>query len=675
MPAPPSLPPAPAALLVCVCDAQPEAAGYVQALQRHGYAVLHVELGELNQRVHEALPALVVCDVDAEGAVEALRQLHTTRETASVEILAVGAAGKTLTQHADAIALLSSGQFLRPVNTNVLVLTIETRIGAPPSLARGERELLSGSWMPPSVGEHTAAQTQLEISEPLAELLRAAEEHAQATLQAEPQLSFEDDVPRPQVIPQEALDALARPLIDEAVDGPRTSSGQGSLGFQLLRGSSAPPGADVFDEGPTSAAQEQEQAGWSDAPDEMTRNSGKVQTASDRPGARLPEWPSAAASDERATLPPPRLAPERAASTSSAPPVALRHLPQRLAEGDAVNALGDAVRARFSGALAFESDEGVRRVLFEEGDVVIAVSGLPGESLVGYLASIGELDAADAVSLEARLPAFGRHTGSALIARGKLRQEQLWTTLRQHAEWLLARIVNQPDGALQREQQVPERLADEPTVFGGATGAEVLIDTVRRAIEPALAAQRLGGARALIAQQPNAQLLTECALSAEESEALQAAVGLSVDQAAARSRLPDLASLLLALSALGVIDIRKTSARAPLEAPMAAPVPAQMTSDALRARIEARKALVDEGDYFTLLGVSPLATRYEIERAYRSLKHDFEPSRALTAATADLGDAVDTIGAVLDEAYSILVDDQRREVYRRAVWGAEPTNR
>lgn len=675
MPAPPSLPPTPAAPLVCVCDAQPEAVDYVRALQSHGYAVLHVELGELNQRVHEALPALLVCDVDAAGAVETLRQLHTTRETASVEILAVGAAGKTLAQHADAIALLSSGQFLRPVNANVLVLTVETRIGATPSLARGERELLSASWMPPSVGDHTAAQPQLEISEPLAELLSAAEERAQATLQAEPQLSFEDDVPRPEVIPQEALDALARPLIDEVVDGPRTSSGQGSFGFQLRSGSSAPPAG--FDEEPTSAAQVAEvveyEAAWNDAPDGLTRNSGKAQAGSDPSGAQLPASPNAAATDQRATLPPPRLAPERAESTSSAPPVALRHLPQRLVEGDAVNALGDAVRARFSGALAFECDEGVRRVLFEDGDFVIAVSGVPGESLVGYLASIGELDAAEAATLQARLPAFGRHTGSALIARGKLRQEQLWPTLRQHAEWLLARIVNQPDGALQREQQVPERLAAEPTVFGGATGAEILIDTVRRAVDPALAAHRLGGARALIAQPPSAQLLVECALNAEESEALQTAVGLSVEQAATRSRLPDLASLLLALSALGVVDIRKTSAQA--QAPLQAPPPAPATSAASRARIEARKALVDEGDYFTLLGVSPLATSYEIERAYRSLKHDFEPSRALTAATADLGDAVDEIGAVLDEAYAILVDDQRREAYRRALWGVVPATR
>jgi curved DNA-binding protein CbpA len=88
---------------------------------------------------------------------------------------------------------------------------------------------------------------------------------------------------------------------------------------------------------------------------------------------------------------------------------------------------------------------------------------------------------------------------------------------------------------------------------------------------------------------------------------------------------------------------------------------------ALRSRIAARKALVDEGDYFALLGVPRSATGYDIRRAYVGLRREFEPSRILTAQTVDLRDDVDEIVEVLEEAFEVLSDEPRRERYRRAL--------
>ena len=95
--------------------------------------------------------------------------------------------------------------------------------------------------------------------------------------------------------------------------------------------------------------------------------------------------------------------------------------------------------------------------------------------------------------------------------------------------------------------------------------------------------------------------------------------------------------------------------------------PDHLDHAALRARILARKALSEEGDYFALLGVSRSATSYDIRRAYSALKDEYDPSRILTGETVDLRDEVELILEVLAEAFEILEDDLRRDRYRRAL--------
>jgi curved DNA-binding protein CbpA len=92
-----------------------------------------------------------------------------------------------------------------------------------------------------------------------------------------------------------------------------------------------------------------------------------------------------------------------------------------------------------------------------------------------------------------------------------------------------------------------------------------------------------------------------------------------------------------------------------------------LDDEAIRARVRARMQLVDEGDYFAVLGVAKTATSYEVKRAFLELRRAFEPSRLLTPALGDLVEDVRKIASVLDEAYEILRDEGRRERYRRAI--------
>jgi hypothetical protein len=351
----------------------------------------------------------------------------------------------------------------------------------------------------------------------------------------------------------------------------------------------------------------------------------------------------------------------------SAPGAPLQ-LPKTLRAGDALSCLALAVRSRYSGALAFEAPDGVRRVVFRDGDFVTAATSVDGESLVACLIERGTLPPDASAKLGRKLPLFGRHAGAALIAHGYLQQDELWPVLRTHAEWLIGRIASLERGETGVEPEVPPRLATEPAVFGGATGAEVLVELVRRVCPPDVSIERLGGLGSRLRAGGSQSLLGECALEPEEVELVRALDGDALGDVLARARSRDFGSALLALVALGVIEqVGSASEHRASPAEASRPGLDRLDHEALRKRIAARRALVDDGDYFALLGVSRTATGYDVKRAYSQLKEELDPSRVLTTATADLRDDVDAILLLLDEAFEILSDDLRRERYRRAL--------
>jgi hypothetical protein len=314
--------------------------------------------------------------------------------------------------------------------------------------------------------------------------------------------------------------------------------------------------------------------------------------------------------------------------------------------------------------MAFEVDEGIRRVVLREGDFVTAASGVHSESLVAFLASRGDLPE-EVVRQAHKLPQFGRRAGAALIAHGHLAQDDLWPVLRAHSEWIVGRIARIERGRAHAEEQVLNRLQDEPAVFGGATGAEVLVEVVRRVIAPEEALGHLGGATTMIGAGPAKSLLSECALPPMEADLVQQASKAPLAELTRTIPEASFVSAVYALVALGILSTEVPGSDDKAEAPHVEHD--ELDDAALRERIMTRKALVDEGDYFAVLGVSRNATGYDIRRAYTTLRHEFEPSRVLTAATADLGEAVTDIVEVLEEAYEILSDQRRRDRYRKAI--------
>jgi hypothetical protein len=367
-------------------------------------------------------------------------------------------------------------------------------------------------------------------------------------------------------------------------------------------------------------------------------------------------------------------APSPDMSTDTPPGVAPTDLPGELGLGDALSAFAICVRERATGALVIDAPEGVRRILLRDGDVVTAASGLDDESLVGFLGTRGDIAPDVAAQLIGKIPAYGRHAGAALVANGHISQDQLWPVLRAHAEWILSCAVLAEKGAASFEVNPPGRLRAEPSVFGGATGSEVLIEVVRRSIPAAAALPRLGGAGARLADGPRWELLSECALSEAEQQWLGRAKGATIEEALESGPGDDLAPVVYALVQIGVLSI-ETAGMKNNKKKRAAPRERfdAIDAQAVRSQVKARLNLVEEGDYFSLLGVPRSATAYEIHRAYLELRRGLEPSRVLNAATADLADDLDLIIEVLDEAHDVLRDQSRRERYRRAIEDKPPS--
>jgi hypothetical protein len=349
--------------------------------------------------------------------------------------------------------------------------------------------------------------------------------------------------------------------------------------------------------------------------------------------------------------------------------------PYALGPGDAPRVLAQAIAERRTGAVTYETPSagggvsGVRRIVLREGDVVTAASGLDSESLLAFLGARGDLPRERVESLAGRLPPYGRHAGAALVAQGALGQEQLWPVLRAHAEFIMGQAMLVSAGTALLEDEPPGRLKTEPSVFGGAPGAEIFVEVIRRIVSNEEAMRRCGGGASVVGDGVRPELLRECSLGAAEVDAVRTARGQRIEAIAESMPDSDVTAVLYALWLLGVVDMVQSVLDRPGHRPF---VPDAIDEEAVRQRIRARLQLVEEGDYFALLGVGHNATGYEVRRAYLDLRRAFEPSRLLTPALVDMAEDVRRIAGVLEEAYEILGDNARRERYRRAIDAVAP---
>jgi hypothetical protein len=719
-----------AAATVFVTDPTAEAERVAQSLRGAGYAVVDVPLSMLVARVAVQHPCVILIDADSEGALEVVGRVRELPGALGIEVLFLARPGGAVASPEEAFTHHGKGLFVRPVEVAALVRKVEALTGgaggsddsalplsgsvpapsipgsskrhssAPPSLPPASMRIPSGttlpgegkgvvppphmvaSWPsrtasePASSGPATRRMAGLAqpMSAELQDLLHAAEQRAQADGDPDSVVpSPEDEIEA--VLPAELLAALDEPLEEDEDDDEvapgrslRSSTRESTDGSGGARGTAA---RSLSDDPRVTPVAQHTHAGSTGAGGSTTGGS-EVRSpvdlepppaddvASHRSPSLVPPagWSQPQPSDWRAG----------AAADEALPDVA-SPFPAVLGPGHASRVIARAIAGRRSGSLLFVTAEAERRLLLREGDVVTLASSADDESLLSFLGVRGDLPRETVRRLAPKFPPFGRHAGAALVARGYLRQDQMWPTLRAHAEWLLARLLQITRARLVLEPQPPARLVGEPAVFGGSTGAEVFLEMARRIVTPVDAVERLGGLGSRVSEGPESRLLEECALSRAEVEQVHAVAGRSLREVLDAAPEGDLATVVFALAELGVLEVMAAVGESEgwPEAPGAVAGVEALDDEAIRERVRARMQLVDDGDYFAVLGVAREATGYEVRRAFLQLRRDFEPSRLITPDIADLADDVRKIAVVLEEAYDILKDAARRDRYRRAI--------
>jgi hypothetical protein len=697
---------------VFLSDPTAEAERVAQALRARGCTVVDVPQAMLAARVAVQRPSVVLLDADGAGAFDVAARVREIPGQDEIHVLYLGRPGGSLQTPDEALARSGTGLFLRPVDVGSLVDRVCALLGArrvppdrpsapsleprsspgaaasarslPPASMRAE--LADASLSGVAVQADGALMRKLAgiappVSPELQQILAEAEQRIQlpafpalagqagdaaASALAAPAPSPEEEIEA--VLPEELLASLDA-AIDEDDDDeevvaapPRAPAHAAHATHGRERtdgGGTRTTGASTTGSGtPAKGTPVQKSAsGESITPPPLGANATPIATT---PAPPEPPALSALAVESAARRETPSVPPDAAPSTLHAPPSVLE-------AGTAARAVALAIGQRTTASLCFSTGGVERRLVLREGDILTAASTAADEALISFLGARGDLPRETVRRLTSKFPPFGRHAGAALVARGYLLQDQMWPTLRAHAEWIVGRVMQMPAGQLTFEPQPPGRLAGEPSVFGGSSGAEVFVDLVRRTVSTEDAIARLGGLGARVMAGGAAALLGEVSLAPAELAQMRAAPGHTLRDALGGTAEGDVATLVLALTELGVFEVLVSPAEDEEEDRGSAPDIAALDVEAVKERVRARLQVVEDGDYFAVLGVSRDATGYEVKRAYLNLRRSFDASRVLTPEVAALAPEVRRITVVLEEAYEILRDPARRERYRRAI--------
>lgn len=356
----------------------------------------------------------------------------------------------------------------------------------------------------------------------------------------------------------------------------------------------------------------------------------------------------------------------RASGSSSAPQPFLELDGESLGYGELsrhapATLLAASLRAKLDGRLLLrapsDDDERPRRraIVLDQGHPVAVTSGLAEDRLIELMRRSGRLTTAQHERAKAELDASGRRAGAVLVEQGVISPKELFPLVRWHYRELLHSCFSWREGTFWLEPQPP---LERWRIRLDQEGQVVLLEGLRRRGRPAELETALGGSSARLIRTDESDSV-EGVLEDEEPLLPLCDGRRPLSEILERSNLERGQALaaLFGLHLLGAVEVAGTTAKA-----------TSKTSAATlaRARLEHRLILCQEADYFTLLGLSPDASSYEIRRAHEDLRRELAPGRLATIDAADLDEQLDDLRYLADEAFEVLSDEALREAYRQS---------
>ncbi len=325
-----------------------------------------------------------------------------------------------------------------------------------------------------------------------------------------------------------------------------------------------------------------------------------------------------------------------------------------LSEADAAVLLGRAFQQAWTGRLVLTTRQAEKTIGLQAGRPVFAVSAAPEDRLAELLRRQGRIDADQRAQVALVSQQSGRRTGAVLVDLRICKPAELLPLLRaQHEEIILSTFAWEEGGyRFHAEAEVdPQRarLLRHPAVL--------VAEAIRRGHPLPRMRRRLGGGWSAFTLDggPGArELIDQLAPDEAQRRTLPWLDGRRTLEEVVREGALDEAAvygIAFVLWCFGVLH-RGTPGRGALDRVVE------------RDRLLARFALVQDADYFQVLGLSRDASTDEVVRAHQRLAAEVRPEAIAPAVAVSLAHEIAVVRQVLAEAIRVLGDEGMRRSYR-----------
>jgi hypothetical protein len=382
----------------------------------------------------------------------------------------------------------------------------------------------------------------------------------------------------------------------------------------------------------------------------------------------------------------------------------------KTADNDVAALFGRVVLQRLTGRLLFRSGGVEKAIYFERGVPILASSSDRRDRMGDMLVRQGRLTDQQQAQGEQALATSGRRMGATLAQLGIIKLSELPLLVRRHYEEIIHSVFAWEDGEWALS---PERPPKDENVLLTDHPAALILEGIRRKYSAARLRRCLGGGGQIFrlpAAVGTSEMLIRMRLYHDERQMVPLFDGVrTLDEVCALVDVPDevVCGVAWALSVLGHlerIEPRAEEASSPeadvdgtgqAAAGGAGAGGAGGTRDRARerereaerqrerdrdrdidrSRVLSRYALVEEGDYFQVLGLPRAATLHEVRRAHEALMREFAPAALDPVLAVELGPELRAIRTVLDEAVRILGEPRLRERYQTRLPAVAPARR
>lgn len=302
----------------------------------------------------------------------------------------------------------------------------------------------------------------------------------------------------------------------------------------------------------------------------------------------------------------------------------------------------------------------LRTVVFDRGRPVVASSGLTHDRLVNHLHRQGRLADDQLERCRAMIAETGRRPGAILVELGVIKSQELFRLVRWHFQEIFFSCFDWRRGTFWVE---PRPSLSQWRIQLEQPGEELLLEGLRRRYTATELEGLLGGGGVRLQRTAPIETLMGYGLLEQEQLLLRLCDGARPLTRILEEIGIDRGQALAVLYGLVLLDA------VALESHLrkgGAPSSGATNQDGVvdRARLEQRIRLCREADYFTLLGVSPGASAYEVRKAYDTVSRELSPGHLAAIDATDLDGQLGDVRYVIDEALAVLTDDSLREAYR-----------